>query len=42
MTRLSTYFLPTVKEAPADAEAVSHRLLEGEGGVAHMHYRVRR
>jgi prolyl-tRNA synthetase len=26
MTRLSAYFLPTVKEAPADAEAVSHRL----------------
>src|ERR671929_589290 len=26
MTRLSRYFLPTVKEAPADAEAVSHRL----------------
>ena len=26
MTRLSRYFLPTVKEAPADAEAISHRL----------------
>ena len=26
MTRLSRYFLPTVKEAPADAEAVSHQL----------------
>jgi prolyl-tRNA synthetase len=26
MTRLSTYFLPTTKEAPADAQAVSHRL----------------
>ena len=26
MTRLSSYFLPTVKEAPADAEAASHRL----------------
>src|SRR6185295_9959868 len=26
VTRLSRYFLPTVKEAPADAEAVSHRL----------------
>ena len=25
--RLSSYFLPTVKEAPADAEAVSHRLI---------------
>jgi prolyl-tRNA synthetase len=26
VTLLSRYFLPTVKEAPADAEAVSHRL----------------
>jgi prolyl-tRNA synthetase len=26
MTRLSAYFLPTVKEAPADAEALSHIL----------------
>jgi prolyl-tRNA synthetase len=26
VTRLSNYFLPTVREAPADAEAVSHRL----------------
>jgi prolyl-tRNA synthetase len=26
VTRLSRYFLPTVKEAPADAEAISHRL----------------
>ena len=26
MTRLSRYFLPTLKEAPADADAVSHRL----------------
>ena len=26
MTRLSRYFLPTVKEAPADAEAISHQL----------------
>ena len=31
MTRLSGYFLPTVKEAPADAEAVSHRLLVRAG-----------
>ncbi len=31
MTRLSNYFLPTVKEAPADAEAVSHRLLVRAG-----------
>jgi prolyl-tRNA synthetase len=26
VTRLSSYFLPTTREAPADAEAVSHRL----------------
>jgi prolyl-tRNA synthetase len=26
VTRLSKYFLPTVREAPADAEAISHRL----------------
>ena len=26
MTRLSKYFLPTTREAPADAEAISHRL----------------
>ncbi len=26
MTRLSRYFLPTTREAPADAEAISHRL----------------
>ena len=26
MTRLSRYFLPTVKEIPADAEAISHQL----------------
>ena len=31
MTRLSNYFLPTTKEAPADAEAVSHRLLVRAG-----------
>src|SRR3954451_21694388 len=31
MTRLSQYFLPTVKEAPADAEAVSRRLLVRAG-----------
>ena len=33
MTRLSTYLLPTVKEAPADAEAVSHRLMVRAGLV---------
>ena len=31
MTRLSAYFLPTVKEPPADAEAISHRLLVRAG-----------
>jgi prolyl-tRNA synthetase len=33
MTRLSEYFLPTVKEPPADAEATSHRLLVRAGLV---------
>ena len=33
MTLLSQYFLPTVKEAPADAEAVSHKLLVRAGMV---------
>jgi prolyl-tRNA synthetase len=31
VTRLSRYFLPTVREAPADAEAVSHRLVVRAG-----------
>ncbi len=31
MTRLSTYFLPTEREAPADAEAVSHKLMVRAG-----------
>ena len=31
MTRLSRYFLPTRKEAPADAEAVSHQLIVRAG-----------
>jgi prolyl-tRNA synthetase len=31
MTRLSTYFLPTLREDPADAEATSHRLLIRSG-----------
>ncbi|MET0512855.1 MAG: proline--tRNA ligase [Thermoleophilaceae bacterium] len=31
MTRLSRYFLPTVREAPADAEAVSHQLIVRAG-----------
>jgi prolyl-tRNA synthetase len=31
MTRLSGYFLPTTREAPADAEAASHRLIVRAG-----------
>ncbi len=33
MTRLSSYFLPTLKEAPADAEALSHKLLVRAGMI---------
>ena len=36
MTRLSTYFLPTAREAPADAEAVSHRLMVRAGLVRQL------
>jgi len=36
VTRLSSYFLPTVKEPPADAEAVSHRLLVRAGLVRQL------
>src|SRR4029450_12970464 len=35
MTRLSRYFLPTVKEPPADAEAISHVLMVRAGLVRH-------
>ncbi|HEY1597033.1 MAG TPA: proline--tRNA ligase [Thermoleophilaceae bacterium] len=31
MTRLSSYFLPTLKEAPAEAEALSHKLFVRAG-----------
>jgi len=31
VTRLGSYFLPTVKEAPADAEALSHQLMVRAG-----------
>ena len=31
MTRLSSYFLPTEKQAPADAEAISHKLMVRAG-----------
>src|SRR4051812_26680503 len=33
MTRLSEYFLPTVKDPPAEAEAISHKLLVRAGMV---------
>ena len=33
MTRLSAYFLPTEREPPADAEAISHRLMVRAGLV---------
>jgi prolyl-tRNA synthetase len=33
VTRLSQYFLPTVKEPPAEAEAISHKLLVRAGLV---------
>jgi prolyl-tRNA synthetase len=36
MTRLSSYFLPTVKEAPAEAEAVSHVLMVRAGLVRQL------
>ena len=31
MTRLTEYFLPTEKQAPADAEALSHKLMVRAG-----------
>ena len=31
MTRLSNYLLPTEKQAPADAEAISHKLMVRAG-----------
>ncbi len=36
MTRLSEYLLPTEKEAPADAEAISHKLMVRAGLVRQM------
>jgi prolyl-tRNA synthetase len=36
MARLSNYLLPTEKEAPADAEAVSHKLMVRAGLVRQM------
>src|ERR671918_2142765 len=36
MTRLSTYFLPTLREDPADAESVSHRLMVRAGLIRQL------
>ena len=36
MTRLSTLFLPTLREDPADAESVSHRLLVRAGLIRQL------
>ena len=36
MTRLSTYLLPTEKQAPADAEALSHKLMVRAGLVRQL------
>jgi prolyl-tRNA synthetase len=36
MTRLSQYFLPTEKQAPADAEAASHKLMVRAGLVRQL------
>ena len=33
MTRLSGYFLPTERQPPADAEAISHKLMVRAGLV---------
>src|SRR5215213_5306668 len=36
MTRLSSYLLPTEKQAPADAEAISHKLMVRAGLVRQL------
>ena len=36
MTRLSQTFLPTLKDAPADAEALSHKLMVRAGLVRQL------
>src|SRR4051794_27262 len=36
MTRLAAYFLPTLREDPADAEAVSHRLMVRAGLIRQL------
>jgi prolyl-tRNA synthetase len=36
MARLSSYFLPTLREDPADAESVSHRLMVRAGLIRQL------
>jgi prolyl-tRNA synthetase len=36
MSRLSTYFLPTLREDPADAEAISHKLMVRAGLIRQL------
>ena len=36
VTRLSSYLLPTLKDAPADAEAISHRLMVRAGLIRQL------
>ncbi len=36
MARLSTYFLPTLRDDPADAESLSHRLMVRAGLVRQL------
>ena len=36
MTRLSSYLLPTEKQAPADAEALSHKLIVRAGLIRQL------
>ena len=36
MTRLSEYLLPTEKQPPADAEAISHKLMVRAGLIRQM------
>jgi prolyl-tRNA synthetase len=36
MTRLSNYFLPTLRDDPADAEAISHRLMVRAGLIRQL------
>src|SRR3954471_22851589 len=36
MSRLSTYFLPTLRDDPADAEAISHKLMVRAGLIRQL------